>query len=52
MADLTAMLAALGRASILEQANVAAARAEARERFSRFMTGTGYSSSGVRMFHD
>lgn len=52
MSDLTAMLAAQGRADTLEQARLAAAKEEARERFSRFMTGTSYSSSSVRMFHD
>ncbi len=52
MADLTAMLAAQGRASTLEQSRLAAAKEEARERFSRFMAGSGYSSSSVRMFHD
>ncbi|MDH1270491.1 P-type conjugative transfer protein TrbJ [Rhizobium pusense] len=52
MADLTAMLAAQGRANTLEQSRLAAAKEEARERFSRFMAGSGYSSSSVRMFHD
>ncbi|MGV2184060.1 P-type conjugative transfer protein TrbJ [Rhizobium rhizogenes] len=52
MADLTAMLAAQGRAEALEKARVAAAQEQAREQFSRFTTGTGYSPSSVRMFHD
>lgn len=52
MSDLTAMLAAQGRAEALEKARQAAAEAQAREQFSRFMTGTAYSPSSVRMFHD
>lgn len=52
VADLTAMMAAQGRASALEQARKAAAQEQAREQFSRFMTGSGYSPSSVRMFHD
>ena len=52
IADLTAMLAAQGRASALEQARAAAAQEQAREQFSRFMTGSAYSPSSVRMFHD
>lgn len=52
VADLTAMLAAQGRADALEQARKAAAQEQAREQFSRFMTGSGYSPSNVRMFHD
>ncbi|KXF79444.1 conjugal transfer protein TrbJ [Paramesorhizobium deserti] len=52
ISDLTAMLAAQGRASALEQARQAAAQEQAREQFSRFMSGTAYSSSSVRMFHD
>jgi P-type conjugative transfer protein TrbJ len=52
MADLTAMLAAQGRAEALEKARQAAAQEQAREQFSRFMTGTAYSPSSVRMFHD
>lgn len=52
VADLTAIMAAQGRASALEQARKAAAQEQAREQFSRFMTGSGYSSSSVRMFHD
>lgn len=52
MADLTAMLAAEGRTNALEQARQAAAQEQAREQFSRFMTGNAYSSSSVRMFHD
>lgn len=52
ISDLTAMLAAQGRASALEQSRQAAAQEQAREQFSRFMTGTAYTSSSVRMFHD
>lgn len=52
ISDLTAMLAAQGRASALEQARAAAAQEQAREQFSRFMTGSAYSPSSVRMFHD
>ncbi|WP_442864603.1 P-type conjugative transfer protein TrbJ [Agrobacterium sp. LMR679] len=52
ISDLTAMLAAQGRATALEQARQAAAQEQAREQFSRFMSGTAYSSSTVRMFHD
>lgn len=52
MADLTAMLAAQGRAEVLEKSRAAAAQEQAREQFKRFMTGTGYSGSTVRMFHD
>ncbi|WEX11989.1 P-type conjugative transfer protein TrbJ [Chelativorans sp. AA-79] len=52
VADLTAMLAAQGRAAALEQARQAAAQEQAREQFSRFMNGRRYSPSAVRMFHD
>jgi hypothetical protein len=52
LADLTAMLAAQGRADALEQARHAAAQEQAREQFGRFMTGRSYSASSVRMFHD
>lgn len=52
MSDLTAMLAAQGRAEALEKARQAAAQEQAREQFSRFMTGAAYSPSSVRMFHD
>ncbi|MER9947317.1 P-type conjugative transfer protein TrbJ [Mesorhizobium sp. M0047] len=51
-ADLTAMLAAQGRAVAIEEARKAAAQEQAREQFSRFMTGSGYRPSPVRMFHD
>ncbi|TGT41920.1 P-type conjugative transfer protein TrbJ [Mesorhizobium sp. M4B.F.Ca.ET.169.01.1.1] len=52
VADLTAMMAAQGRANALEQARRAAAQEQAREQFGRFMAGSGYSPSTVRMFHD
>ncbi|RUY23062.1 P-type conjugative transfer protein TrbJ, partial [Mesorhizobium sp. M7A.F.Ca.US.001.04.2.1] len=50
VADLTAMLAAQGRAAALEQARTAAAQEQAREQFSRFMTGSRYTASSVKMF--
>lgn len=52
ISDLTAMLAAQGRAEALEKSRQAAAQEQAREQFKRFMTGTSYSASTVRMFHD
>lgn len=52
IADLTAMLAAQGRAEALEQSRQAAAQEQARAQFSRFMNGTAYQSSTVRMFND
>ena len=52
VADLTALLAAQGRASALQQARQAAAQEQAREQFSRFMARDSYSPSAVRMFHD
>ena len=52
VADLTAMLAAQGRAAALEEARKAAAQEQAQEQFTRFMAGNGYSPSTVRMFHD
>lgn len=52
MADLTAMLAAQGRAEALEKAREAAAQEQAREQFGRFIAGTAYSPTSVRMFHD
>ncbi|MBZ9699062.1 P-type conjugative transfer protein TrbJ [Mesorhizobium sp. CO1-1-9] len=52
VADLTAMMAAQGRAAALESARQAAAQQQAQEQFSRFMKGSSYSPSSVRMFHD
>ena len=52
LADLTAMLAAQGRAAALEEARHAAAEEQAREQFGRFIAGRNYSPSTVKMFHD
>jgi P-type conjugative transfer protein TrbJ len=52
VADLTAMLAAQGRADALDKSREAAAEEQGREQFSRFMSGTAYSPSSVRMFHE
>ncbi|WP_119390711.1 P-type conjugative transfer protein TrbJ [Taklimakanibacter lacteus] len=52
LADLTAMLAAQGRADALEKSRQAAAQEQAREQFGRFMAGSAYSPTTVRMFHD
>jgi conjugal transfer/entry exclusion protein len=46
------MLAAQGRAAVLQEARQAAAQEQAQEQFSRFMTGSSYSPSSVKMFHD
>ncbi len=51
LADLTALMAAQGRASVLEQAERAAGREQAREQFRRFMTREqGYQPQPVEMF--
>ena len=52
LADLTAMLAAQGRADALENSRKAAAQEQSREQLSRFLTGSSYSPTPVRMFHD
>jgi P-type conjugative transfer protein TrbJ len=52
VADLTALMAAQGRAAALEQARKAAAQQQAQEQFSRFMAGSSYSPSSVLMFHN
>lgn len=52
LADLTAMLAAQGRADALDKSRKAAAQEQAREQFGRFMTGSNYTPTTVRMFHD
>jgi P-type conjugative transfer protein TrbJ len=52
LADLTAMLAAQGRANALEKSRQAAGQEQSREQFNRFMTGSSYSPTPVRMFHD
>ncbi|TIW08205.1 MAG: P-type conjugative transfer protein TrbJ, partial [Mesorhizobium sp.] len=36
----------------LEQARQAAAQEQAQQQFTRFMAGSGYSPSSVKMFHD
>lgn len=51
IADLTATVAAQGRAQNLEAAQRAAAQEQAREQLRRFLTpGTGYRPTTVRMF--
>jgi len=52
LADLTATVAAQGRAQNLESAQRAAAQDQGREQLRRFLTpGQGYRSSNVQMFH-
>ncbi|MET4204923.1 P-type conjugative transfer protein TrbJ [Bradyrhizobium sp. LA6.12] len=52
LADLTATVAAQGRAQSLEAAQRAAAQDQGREQLRRFLTpGQGYQSSNVQMFH-
>lgn len=52
LADLTAAMAAQGRAQSLESARRAAAQDQAREQLRRFLASSqGYQSSNVRMFH-
>jgi P-type conjugative transfer protein TrbJ len=52
LADLTAMMAAQGRANALDQAERAASRDQAQEQFRRFMDRQqGYQAQDVRMFH-
>lgn len=51
LADLTALLAAQGRASALEQADRAAGREQAQEQFRRFLQrGQGYQPQNVELF--
>jgi P-type conjugative transfer protein TrbJ len=51
LADLTALMAAQGRADALEQARQAETAAEAKERLRRFLgNGQGYQSQPVQMF--
>lgn len=51
LTDLTAMMAAQGRAAALEQADRAASRAQAQEQFRRFMDRRqGYQAYPVEMF--
>ncbi|MDN3275978.1 P-type conjugative transfer protein TrbJ [Frankia sp. RB7] len=52
LADLTATVAAQGRAQSLEGAQRAAAQDQGREQLRRFLTpGQGYQPQDVRMFH-
>ncbi len=52
LADLTAVVAAHGRAQNLESAQRAAAQDQSREQLRRFLTpGLGYQPTAVRMFH-
>ncbi|MET3996799.1 P-type conjugative transfer protein TrbJ [Bradyrhizobium sp. JR7.2] len=52
LADLTATVAAQGRAQSLEAAQRAAAQDQGREQLRRFLTpGQSYQSQDVRMFH-
>jgi P-type conjugative transfer protein TrbJ len=52
LADLTATIAAQGRAQSLEAAQRASAQDQGREQLRRFLTpGQGYQSSNVQMFH-
>lgn len=53
LADLTAMMASLGRAQSLDAAQRAAAQAQGREQLRRFLTpGSGYRPVKARMFHN
>lgn len=53
LADLTALLAAQGRAQALDSARNAAVEAESRERLRRFLARpTGYQPGNARMFRD
>jgi P-type conjugative transfer protein TrbJ len=52
LADLTAAVAAQGRAQALVSAQQSAAQDQGREQLRRFLTqGTGYQASTVEMFH-
>jgi P-type conjugative transfer protein TrbJ len=52
LADLTAVVAAHGRAQNLESAQRVAAQDQGREQLRRFLTqGAGYQSTTVQMFH-
>ena len=52
LADLTAVVAADGRAQNLEAAQHAAAQDQGREQLRRFLTqGEGYQPTTVQMFH-
>ena len=53
LADLTAMMASIGRAQALDAAQRAAAQVQGREQLRRFLTpGTGYIPGNARMFHN
>lgn len=53
LADLTATVAALGRAQSLDAANAAAAKAQAREQLRRFLApGRGYVPTNAQMFRN
>lgn len=53
LADLTAVVAAQGRAQALDAAGAATAKAQAREQLRRFLTpGRGYVAGSVSMFHN
>ena len=52
LADLTATVAAQGRAQSLQAAQQAAAQDQAKEQLRRFLTpGAGYQSGAITMFH-
>jgi P-type conjugative transfer protein TrbJ len=52
LADLTATVAAQGRAASLEAAQRTAAQDQGREQLRRFLTpGVGYQSASAQMFH-
>ena len=52
LADLTAIVAAQGRAQSLEAAQRTSAQDQGREQLRRFLTqGAGYQPSSVQMFH-
>jgi len=52
LTDLTALMAAQGRAEALEQARQAASQEQAREQLRRFLApGAGYQPTTVQMFH-
>ena len=53
IADLTAMMASIGRAQSLDAASRAAAQAQGQEQLRRFLTpGAGYQPGTVSMFHN
>lgn len=53
LADLTATMAAIGRAQALDAANAATAKVQAREQLRRFLTpGAAYVPSTVTLFRD